>query len=120
MVVEKRLFVRFSISGSVIIQPDPKKSDSVDCQMIDLSYDGVGLYSPKELQKDTPVKFLIINRQLNVNIGGLARVVFCKAEQYNGQPSFRVGLEFSSVDQRQVKATLMDVREVAPDKRISR
>jgi len=105
------------MSGSVLVQIDPEKPGTIDGDLIDLSFDGVGMYSPKQLIEDTTVKFLVINRQLNVNIGGLARVVFCKAEKYNDKDSYRVGLEFVSVDQRQVRATLKDVKGISADKR---
>jgi hypothetical protein len=112
MVIERRLFVRFSMSGAVIVQVDPQKSISIDCELIDLSFDGVGLYSMKEIRADAKVKFLIINRQLNVNLGGIGRVVYCQ-RVYADKDYYRVGLEFVEVDREQVKSILVQVREIS-------
>jgi hypothetical protein len=112
MDVERRLFVRFAMSGAAIIQVDPEKSASIDCELIDLSFDGVGLYSTKLLKAGSNVKFLIINRQLNLNLGGIGRVVYSQ-RVYADKDYFRVGLEFVEVDREQVKSILVHVREIA-------
>ena len=112
MVVERRLFVRFAMSGAVIVQIDPQQNSSIDCELIDLSFDGVGLYAMKQLNADSRVKFLIINRQLNVNLGGIGRVVYCQ-RVYADKDYYRVGLEFIEVDREQVKSILVQVREIS-------
>ncbi|MFA5099426.1 MAG: PilZ domain-containing protein [Candidatus Omnitrophota bacterium] len=112
MAVERRLFVRFVMSGAVIVQIDPEKSASIDCELIDLSFDGVGLYSAKQLNADAKVKFLIINRQLNVNLGGTGRVVYCQ-RAHDNKDIYRVGLEFVEVDREQVKSILVQARGIS-------
>ncbi len=111
MAMERRLFSRFLMSGKVIVQPDPAGGEAVDCELIDLSYGGVGLYIPRALVKGSQAKFLVINRQLNVNLGGLAKVIFCNPTEYNGKAYFRAGFEFLTVDREQVQALLMRVRD---------
>jgi hypothetical protein len=111
MVVERRLFVRFAMSGAAIVQVDPEKNVSIDCELIDLSFDGVGLYSKKALSADSKVKFLIINRQLNVNLGGIGKVVYCQRAHADGD-DYRIGLEFVEVDRAQVKSILVQVRQI--------
>jgi hypothetical protein len=113
MVKERRLFVRFLMSGIVVLQLDPKKPEMINCELIDLSYDGVGMYSPQQLNVNTKVKFLLINRQLNVNIGGMARVAYCNPVKYSGRDYFRVGMEFSEVDREQIKAILKNIQQVS-------
>jgi c-di-GMP-binding flagellar brake protein YcgR len=117
MVVERRLFVRFSMSGAVVVQVDPAKNTSIDGELIDLSFDGIGLYSTKQLIVYSKVKFLVINRQLNVNLGGLAKVAYCKRMDKDKE-HYRIGLEFIEVDRDQVKAVLMRVREISEDRRV--
>jgi hypothetical protein len=112
MVVERRLFVRFAMSGAVIVQVDPEKSTSIDGELIDLSFDGVGLYATKKLNAGSKVKFLIINRQLNVNLGGIGRVVYCQ-RVYADKDYYRTGLEFVEVDREQIKSILVRVREIS-------
>ena len=116
MAAERRLFVRFSMSGAVVVQIDPEKNASIDGELTDLSYDGVGLYSAKQLIVYSKVKFLIINRQFNVNLGGLAKVAYCKRIDKDKE-QYRIGLEFIDVDRDQVKSILMRVREISEDKR---
>ncbi len=110
MVKERRLFVRFLLSGKILIQSDPEKTNTLDCELIDLSFDGVGLYSPEKLAAGKKVKFVIINRQLNVNLGGLAAVIFANPDKFNGKDCFRVGLEFLEVDRDRIRAILKNVR----------
>jgi hypothetical protein len=111
MTVERRLFIRFVVSGIVVVQPDPEKSDTIDCELYDLSFNGAGLYSSKQLIPNTKVKYLIINRQLNVNIGGFAKVVYCNPLKYNNKDWFRIGMEFIDVERQQIQAILMQVRK---------
>jgi len=110
---ERRLFVRFSMSGIVVLQLNPKKPDMINCELNDLSFDGIGMNSPQQLIPGTKAKFLIVNRQLNVNIGGMARVVYCNPIKYNGKDYFRVGLEFIEVDHEQVKAILKNIQRIS-------
>jgi c-di-GMP-binding flagellar brake protein YcgR len=117
MVVERRLFVRFSMSGSVVVQVDPEKNASIDGELVDLSYDGIGLYSMKQLIVYSKVKFLIINRQLNVNLGGIAKVAYCKQIDKD-KGSYRIGLEFIEVDREQIKSILIKVRDITHDNRV--
>ena len=100
------------MSGAVVVQTDPAKSDSIDCELIDLSFDGVGLYSKKLLTVGSKVKFLIINRQLNVNLGGIGKIVYCQRSESHAD-AFRAGMEFIDVDREQVKAILVQVRKGA-------
>ena len=110
---ERRLFVRFLMSGVVVLQLDPQNPSTIDCELIDLSYDGVGLYSPERLAVNSKVKFIVINRQLNVNIGGIGRAVYCNPAKYSGKDYFRVGLEFLEADRQQVRDILIRVREIS-------
>ena len=111
MEMERRLFVRFSMSGSVLIQPDQENSNTIDCELVDLGFEGVGFYSPKRIIVEK-VRFIIINRQLNVNISGTGKIIFCKSVKYNNTDYYRVGLEFIEVDHQQVRSILMQVREI--------
>ncbi len=111
MVGERRLFVRFMMSGMVILQPDTKSPATIECELLDLSYDGIGLSSPQPIIVEN-VRFIIINRQLNVNLSGSARVVYCKTVKENGKNIFRVGLEFTDVDRNQIKSILVQVRDI--------
>ncbi len=112
MVKERRLFVRFAMSGIVVVQIDPSKKDTIDCELSDLSYDGIALFSPQELKADSQIKFIVINGQLNVNIGGLGKVVYCKPVRYNDKSYFRVGIQFIEVDRAQVRTILTRVRDI--------
>ena len=109
MVNENRLFVRFPVSGSIIVQPDPQGSRVVECELFDLSFDGVGLYSPERLTWGVTVKFVINNRQLNINLGGQGRIVFCEPAKNNND--FRAGIEFLEVDRKLVREILARVRQ---------
>ena len=116
MVMERRLFVRFLMSGIVIVQSDLANTSTIDCDLINLSYNGIGAFSSKELVVGSKIKFLIINMQLNVNLGGFGRVVFCNSEKYNGKDRYRVGIEIIDADREKIKSTLMSVRETPEDK----
>jgi len=109
--IENRLFVRFPVSGSILIQPDLHGSRVVECELFDLSYDGIGLYSPEQFEKDAMVKFVVNNRQLNINLGGLGRIVFCSPAAKSSKDAFRAGIEFVRVDRQLVREILAHVRE---------
>ncbi len=116
MEMERRLLVRFAMSGMVILQPDLKDPATIDAELFDLGLEGAGLYSPANLLVER-VKFLIINHQLGVNISGMARVVFSKPVKYNNKDYFRAGLEFIDVDREQIRSLLTRVREIPPGQR---
>lgn len=111
MEMERRLFVRFLLSGSVLIQPDQDSSNALECELVDLGFEGIGFYSPKQIIVEK-VRFIINNRQLNVNMSGTGKIIFCKPVKYNNADCYRIGLEFIEVDRDQVRAILMKVREI--------
>lgn len=117
MEMERRLFVRFLMSGIVVIQPDPESTGTIDCELVNLSYNGIGMFSPKELTLGSKIKFIIINMQLSVNLGGFGRVVFCNSEAYNGKDRFRIGIEIVDTDRQKIMSTLQSVREIPESKR---
>jgi hypothetical protein len=112
MAMERRLFVRFLMSGIVIVQPDLANNSTIDCELVNLSYNGIGMFSSRELALGSKIKFIMINRQLNVNLGGFGRVVFCNSEKYNNKDRFRIGIEIIDADREKIKSTLMSVREL--------
>jgi len=116
MEMERRLFVRFPMSGMVILQADMKDPATIDCELFDIGLEGAGLYSPHNLLVDR-VKFIIINHQLGINLSGIARVVFSKPAKYNDKDYFRVGLEFLEVGRDQIRELLERVREIPPGQR---
>jgi len=116
MEMEHRLFVRFPMSGMVVLQLGTGDSATIDCELFDLGFEGAGLYSPKNLLVDR-VRFIVINHQLGVNLSGTARVVFSKPIKYNDKDYFRVGLEFIDVDREQIRGLLERVREIPPGQR---
>lgn len=117
MTMERRLFVRFLMSGIVIVQPDPESKGTIDCELINLSYDGLGIYSSIALKEASKVKFILINRQLNVNISGFAKVAFCNPVETKDKNSFRIGLKIIDADRDKVKDVLMRVREIPESER---
>lgn len=108
---ERRLFVRFPMSGQVVLQPEQKDFKTLDCELRDVCFEGVGLYAPEKVAPLSLVKFIIVNRQTNVNISGVGRIVYCNPARYNDRDCFRIGVEFIDVDSRQVRAALMNLVE---------
>lgn len=116
MTVERRLFVRFLMSGIVIVQPDPNDTSTIDCELVNLSYNGLGVFSKKALPVGSKIKFILINRQLNVNIGGFGTVVFCNSEEHSNKDHYRIGIEIIDADRQKIKSTLMSVRDLPKPK----
>jgi hypothetical protein len=105
------------MSGIVIIQPDLANTGTIDCELVNLSYNGIGMFSSKELVLGSKIKFIMINRQLNVNLGGFGKVVFCNSEKYNGKDRYRIGIEIVDTDREKIMSTLKSVREIPENNR---
>jgi len=75
----------------------------------DISIDGAGIFLSEPLAVESKVKFLVINRQLNLNLGGIARVVYCQKDNVR-KDYYHAGLEFIEVDRAQLKSILMKAR----------
>jgi len=116
MEMERRLFVRFTMTSSVTLSPEKDDLVRIQCDLCDLSLEGLGVYSPKNILVER-IKFAIFNHELNVNLKGTARVVFCKSVRYNDKDRFRVGLEFLEVDRDDVRDILKRVRDIPPENR---
>ena len=116
MEMERRLFVRFTMTSSVTLSPEKDDLVRIPCDLCDMSYEGLGVYSPKNILVER-IKFAIFNHELNVNLKGTARVVFCKSVRYNDKDCFRVGLEFLEVDRDNVRDILKRVRDIPPGNR---
>lgn len=114
MALERRLFVRFSMSSTVVLQPEKDDSFRVECELCDLSFEGMGLYAPRQLLIDH-VRFSIVNKTQRLELTGIARIVFCKATSYNGKNCFRIGLEFVDVDFDKVRFILEGLSSDAPE-----
>ncbi|MCX7926962.1 MAG: PilZ domain-containing protein [Candidatus Omnitrophica bacterium] len=106
---ERRLFVRFQMSAQVVIQQEEKTLEGF---LIDISYEGIGFYSPQPLKPESLLKFIIINRQLNVNLGGIGRVIYSQPIEVDGKKMFRVGMEVIDIDRIQLKRLLLQIRQL--------
>ena len=109
--MERRLFVRFPMSGTAVLQPDQMNQRAIDCELFDISLEGAGVFCPEHLDTGGLVTFLIINRQLNVNISGKGKIAHCSAAKFNDKDCFRTGIEFVNVDSGQVRRLLHQVRD---------
>ena len=110
--MERRLFVRFPMSGTAVLQPEQKSPRALDCEVFDVSYGGMGVFCPEQLDRGGLVKFVLLNRQLNVNISGMGRITHCSPAKFNDKDCFRVGIEFINVDNGQVRLLLQQIRDV--------
>jgi len=110
--MERRLFVRFPMSGTAVMQPEQKDLRAIDCELFDISFEGIGVFCPVQLRAGGLTKFLIINRQLNVNIGGMGRIAHSAPVKFNGKDYFRVGIEFIDVDSGQMRRLLQQIRDI--------
>lgn len=111
---ESRLFTRFIVEGEMLIQLQGQGSAMVKTELVDISFKGAGVYSPKKIELDTPVKFVVSGKLFKNSIRGAGRIKYVHPWKRGGQDVYRIGIEFVDVDSDLVLDRLKDLREILP------
>jgi c-di-GMP-binding flagellar brake protein YcgR len=106
--LEHRFFTRYKVEGEVLIQfKGQGKTETVRAELVDMSFRGCGIYSPRALEQAMMVNFFISGKLFQKHMRGEARVMYSQAYKRANGDVHRVGLEFISVDSDQVRDVIM-------------
>ncbi|MCK9595411.1 MAG: PilZ domain-containing protein [Candidatus Omnitrophica bacterium] len=111
---ENRLFTRFIVEGEVLVHPHGQGAELVKTELVDISFKGAGVYSPKMIELNTPVKFIVSGKLFKNTIRGEGRIKYAHPWKRNGRDVFRIGIEFVDVDSDLVMDRLKFLRESLP------
>ena len=109
--IEHRLFTRFKVEGEGLIQYTAAKPETVRVELVDMSFRGFGVYSPKPIEGDTKVKFYFSGEKFERHLRGEGKVMYSQKYRHKEADVFRMGVEFISVDSNQVRDMLESLRQ---------
>jgi hypothetical protein len=109
--IEHRLFTRFKVEGEGLIQYTAAKPETVRVELVDMSFRGFGVYSPKPIDGDTNVKFYFSGKKFEKHLRGEGKVMYSQKYRHKDADVFRMGVEFISVDSNQVRDMLESLRK---------
>jgi hypothetical protein len=110
--IEHRLFTRYRVGGEVLVQyGGGTKPETIRAELVDMSFRGFGVYSPKALAASATVKFYISGKYFEKHLRGEGKVMYSQAYRRKETDVFRMGVEFISVDSDQVRDLLEILRK---------
>lgn len=104
--IEHRLFTRYRLEGEVLIQALGPMPEAIHAELVDMSFRGFGVYSPKAVDANVKIKFYISGKYFEKNLKGEGKVMYCQAYRRKDTDVFRIGVEFISVDSNQIRDVL--------------
>jgi c-di-GMP-binding flagellar brake protein YcgR len=111
LMIEHRLFTRYRVEGEVLIQFTGAKPETIRTELVDMSFRGFGVYSPKAVDANATVKFYISGKYFEKHLRGEGKVMYSQAYRRKEADVFRMGVEFISVDSNQVRDVLDILRK---------
>jgi hypothetical protein len=112
---EHRLFTRYRVQGEVLIQySSAGKPETVRAELVDISFRGFGVYSPKSIDAGATVKFYISGGLFTKHMRGEGKLMYSQAYHRKETDVFRMGIEFISVDSDQVRDILDILQKETP------
>jgi c-di-GMP-binding flagellar brake protein YcgR len=108
---EQRKYTRFNAEGRVTIYPKDNPSFSIRAGLADISMLGLGAYSQDKLEPGTDIRFVIINKFSEKPIIGEGRIRYCKGFRKIDTEMFRIGIEFTAVDNETVEGVLKRIQK---------
>ena len=109
--LEQRKYIRFNTEGRVTIYPKDNPSFSIRSNLADISMLGLGVYSQDKLEPGTEIRFVIINKFSEKPIVGEGRVRYSKGFKKADKEMFRMGIEFTAVDNEAVERVLKQIQQ---------
>lgn len=109
--IEHRLFTRYRIEGEVLIQSTGAKPETIRAELVDMSFRGFGVYSPKAIDAKALVKFYISGKYFEKHLRGEGKIMYSQAYRRKDTNVFRMGIEFIAVDSNQVRDVLDVLRK---------
>jgi hypothetical protein len=111
-VIEHRLFTRYRVAGEVLVQyTGGAKPETIRAELVDMSFRGFGVYSPKAISASSTVKFYISGKYFEKHLRGEGKIMYSQAYRRKETDVFRMGVEFISVDSDQVRDVLEMLRK---------
>ena len=96
--IEHRLFTRFPVTGKAVLQTKTMPIRTARGDLIDMSFKGIGIYSPDSMKANDAVRLLLTSRSFSRHIQGDGKIMYVQKIFRNDKMLFRMGIEFVSVD----------------------
>jgi c-di-GMP-binding flagellar brake protein YcgR len=112
---EHRLFVRYTLKGTVLIQQDGS-TRTLKGELVDLGFKGCAAYCTEALELGKGVKFFVKSDDNGAKFQGTAKIRYCQPIVRNGVTFYRAGIEFANVDSEQVRDVLLYLQKLAKER----
>ena len=96
--IEHRLFTRYPVIGKAVLQTKTIPIRTARGDLIDMSFKGIGVYSPDPMQPHDIVRLLLTSKSFGRHIQGDGKIMYAQKVWRNDKMLFRVGIEFVNVD----------------------
>jgi hypothetical protein len=99
----KRRYKRFNTEGRVILTPENGTARSITADLIDVNFLGLGVNAQERIEPDVSVKSELEHRLWNESIVVEGKIKHAQEIKKLGPQLFRMGIEFTDVDQKTIK-----------------
>ena len=107
--LEQRLFTRFLVKGEIFIQ-QKDKAETLKADLVDISFNGAGVFAPQMIEPDTLIKFSILGKLFEKDISGEGQIKYARAYPSDKGDLYRMGIEFINVDSNLIRDVLMQLQ----------
>jgi len=107
---ENRKQFRFLIPGSIVMQSIEEAPRISKGLVVDFGKRGAGIHSEVLIEKGVEVKFLMMNKDYDFKFKGTGRIVNYRLTKTKNGPVYRLGLEFTSVDEKELDAIIENIQ----------
>lgn len=108
---EQRKFIRYEAEGRVTLSPDDGSSRAIETELVDISFAGIGVFSPEKIEPGTSVRFELVTSLAGDRLIGTGQVRYAQGHKKYNTDVFRIGIEFIKLDQKLAQHIINGIQE---------
>ena len=111
---DKREFVRFNSSGTVILHIEGVKGEGLKTELVDICFGGLGctlnISTPEKINEGAKLSFDLVTPVWKEAISGTGVVKYVKSMKRGQAEYFRIGIVFTEIDKNSIRIILNQIQ----------
>ncbi len=108
---EQRKYIRYESEGSISLKIGDDNSPVIKTELFDISFMGIGLYSPVKIEVNTLVQFELMTKLSDEPLTGKGIIRHVTELKKDNDAVFRMGIEFTEVDKENMVCLINKIQE---------